>query len=76
MGSRASGVQRDSSTPRSEGEARAELTQNVPNSSYEGKKKKNRKVLGAGVSSLSGAGRVLALLAAIPSLSRASVRSL
>lgn len=75
MGSRASGVQRDSSTPRSEGEARAELTQNVPNSSYEGKKK-NRKVLGAGVSSLSGAGRVLALLAAIPSLSRASVRSL
>lgn len=40
MGSRASGVQRDSGTPRSEGEARAELTQNVPNSSYEGKKKK------------------------------------
>lgn len=42
MGSRASGVQRDSSTPRSEGEARAELTQNVPNSSYEGKKKKQK----------------------------------
>lgn len=45
MGSRASGVQRDSSTPRSEGEARAELTQNVPNSSYEGKKKKTEKSL-------------------------------
>lgn len=40
MCSRASKAQRDSdSSPRSEGEARAELTQNVPNSSYEKEKK-------------------------------------
>lgn len=58
MGSRASGAQRQSgSSPRGEGEARAEPTQNVPNSSYEEKKKKNRKVLEAGVSSLSEAGK-------------------
>lgn len=57
MGSRASGAQRQSgSSPRGEGEARAEPTQNVPNSSYE-EKKKNRKVLEAGVSSLSEAGK-------------------
>lgn len=73
MGSRASKAQRDSdSSPRSEGEARAELTQNVPNSSYE---KEKKKVLGAGVSSLSGAGCAPALLA-VPSRSRASARSL
>lgn len=42
MGSRASKAQRDSdSSPRSEEEARAELTQNVPNSSYEKEKKKS-----------------------------------
>lgn len=57
MGSRASGAQNTVAvSPRSEGEAKAERTQKVPNSSYE--KKKKQKSPRAGVSSLSEAGCV------------------
>lgn len=74
MGSRASGAQRQSgSSPRGEGEARAEPTQNVPNSSYEGKKTEKSLEQESPVSAKQAS--VPALLA-VPSLSCASARSL
>lgn len=76
MGSRASGAQRQSgSSPRGEGEARAEPTQNVPNSSYEEKKKKTEKSLKQESPVSARQASVPALLAVL-SLSRASARSL
>lgn len=75
MGSRASGAQRQSgSSPRGEGEARAEPTQNVPNSSYEEKKKTEKSLKQE--SPVSARQASVPALLAVLSLSRASARSL